>query len=200
MAETAKEPAKRPAAPGALALVQDFVNTYDAEDGADHLPSAEDLRAWLTTRGLLPDGDALSGADLRRAIEVREALRALLLANNGEALDPQAIATLNLAARHAGLVVRFSEDGSCALEPDVAGVEGALGRLLAIVHEAMLQGMWSRLKACRSDDCLWAFYDHSKNRSGAWCSMAVCGNRSKARAYRRRHAGPSGGERREDVV
>ncbi|HEV2869799.1 MAG TPA: CGNR zinc finger domain-containing protein, partial [Actinomycetota bacterium] len=31
------------------------------------------------------------------------------------------------------------------------------------------------------------FYDHSTNRSGTWCTMSVCGNRRKARAYRRRH-------------
>ncbi|MGH2778535.1 MAG: CGNR zinc finger domain-containing protein, partial [Actinomycetota bacterium] len=32
-----------------------------------------------------------------------------------------------------------------------------------------------------------AFYDHSKNRSGKWCTMRVCGNRAKTRAYRERH-------------
>jgi predicted RNA-binding Zn ribbon-like protein len=45
---------------------------------------------------------------------------------------------------------------------------------------------WDRLKACRLDDCQWVFYDHSKNRSRTWCSMRVCGNRAKARAYRER--------------
>jgi predicted RNA-binding Zn ribbon-like protein len=50
----------------------------------------------------------------------------------------------------------------------------------------MADGTWSRLKACRADDCLWAFYDGSRNHSAAWCSMASCGNRAKARAYRSR--------------
>jgi predicted RNA-binding Zn ribbon-like protein len=44
------------------------------------------------------------------------------------------------------------------------------------------------LKICTNDECQWAFYDHSRNRSGAWCTMAVCGNRMKGRAFRRRQA------------
>jgi predicted RNA-binding Zn ribbon-like protein len=51
----------------------------------------------------------------------------------------------------------------------------------------MANGTWERLKACAlHDTCEWAFYDWSKNRSGTWCDMKVCGNRSKARAYRER--------------
>jgi predicted RNA-binding Zn ribbon-like protein len=46
---------------------------------------------------------------------------------------------------------------------------------------------WERLKACRAEDCRWAFLDDAKNHSRAWCSMKVCGNRAKARAYRERH-------------
>ena len=63
----------------------------------------------------------------------------------------------------------------------------------AIVVDAMGVGTWSRLKPCRSHGCQWLFYDHSINRSGSWCTrmrwctMSVCGNRSKARVYRRRH-------------
>lgn len=45
----------------------------------------------------------------------------------------------------------------------------------------MLDGTWQRLKACR--ECSWAFYDHSKNVAGSWCSMKVCGGRVKQRAY-----------------
>jgi predicted RNA-binding Zn ribbon-like protein len=58
--------------------------------------------------------------------------------------------------------------------------------IVAIVYEAMVDGTWERLKVCPADDCQWAFYDESKNRSGTWCDMAVCGNRAKVRAYRER--------------
>jgi predicted RNA-binding Zn ribbon-like protein len=56
--------------------------------------------------------------------------------------------------------------------------------LLGILHEAQLTGHWARMKGCRQ--CGYAFYDRSKNRSAAWCAMAICGNRTKNRAYYRR--------------
>ena len=93
---------------------------------------------------------------------------------------------LNRLASNAPLTVRFQHDGLPTLEPDIAGVDGALARLLGIVFTAMTDGTWLRLKACRNDRCQKAFYDTSKNRSGAWCSMAGCGSRFKARAYRHR--------------
>src|SRR6266542_2387031 len=156
------EPGGRQPAPGRLAQVQQFVNTVDLEEGSDQLAEPELLRAWLAERELLDAGERLGAADLQRAAEVREALRALLHANAGEG--------------HAGL------------EPDAAGVEQALARLLAIVYGSMAEGTWSRLKACRNDECQWAFYDHSKNHSGRWCRMESCGNAMKARAYRRRRS------------
>ncbi len=61
-------------------------------------------------------------------------------------------------------------------------------RLAAIVADAAGTDEWSRLKACRRHSCLWAFYDHARNKSRAWCSMEVCGNREKARSFRQRHA------------
>ena len=89
--------------------------------------------------------------------------------------------------------VRFDPAGAALLEPEAAGVDGALGRLVAIVHATVAdRDAWKRLKACRLHTCEWAFYDHTKNRSGAWCNMAVCGNRAKARAYRERRAGVAG--------
>ncbi len=94
--------------------------------------------------------------------------------------------TLNRASKSARLEFRFGQDGRAALEPAVCGVDGALGRLLVAVHAAVEERTWVRLKACANPGCAWAFYDRSKNRSGRWCSMEVCGNRTKTRTYRRR--------------
>ena len=136
--------------------------------------------------GLLAAGVPVGAAGARRLLAVREALRSLLAANNGGALDAGAARVLDEAARRARLALRFGPGGSAALEPAAGGVDGALGRLLAIVANAMAAGTWPRLKACRAEGCRWAFYDHARNRSRAWCSMAVCGNRAKSRAYRAR--------------
>ena len=181
----------RAPAPGALGLVQAFINTSDWESGEDELLDPASLGAWLTAHGLA-GGGLVTAADLERALAVREGLRALALANNGEPLDPAPLERLNAIAGDARLRLAFRPDGGSWLEPAVGGVDAAIGRLLAIVFGAMTDGTWARFKACREDACRWAFYDHSKNRSGAWCSMAVCGNRTKTRAYRQRRRGDPG--------
>ena len=81
---------------------------------------------------------------------MREALRSLLLANNGEPHDPQARAVLDEAARRARLEPTFPPDGA-ALVPRADGVDAAIGRILAAAFAAMLDGSWARLKACRGE-------------------------------------------------
>lgn len=179
------------AAPGGLELVRSFVNTLDVETGDDELADEAALHRWLVERRLLERGAPVSPAALQRAVAVREGLRSLLRSNNGSTLDPDAIATLEAAVAWARLTVVFDDRGRISVEPDRPGVGGAVGRLLAIVSRAMSDGSWERLKACRAPDCSWAFYDQTRNRSGRWCSMAVCGNRAKVRAYRTRHGSPA---------
>ena len=179
------------AAPGRLEVVRGFVNSVDLEDDTEELSSPEALVAWLTAHELLGDGEEAEAglAHLRRAVAVREALRDLLLAQHDDGdPPPEAVATLEDAARRAQLALRFSLDGSVVPAPCCEGVDGAIGRLLAIVAAAQADGTWSRLKACPWDTCRWAFYDHSRNRSGVWCNMAVCGNRAKVKAFRERQA------------
>jgi predicted RNA-binding Zn ribbon-like protein len=181
-------------APRPLYLVQRFVNSVDLMDSkgkpspeTDELTSPEALRDWLAERDLMAPDEPVSEGDLRRALDVREGLRALLLANNGEPLDAAAVERLDRAASRAGMRVRFSLDDEPRLAPDAAGVDGALARLLGIVATSVCDDEWARLKACPREDCFWAFYDRTKNRSGRWCTMDVCGNVEKARAYRERH-------------
>jgi predicted RNA-binding Zn ribbon-like protein len=176
-------------APQPLELVQRFVNSVDLESGEDELTSPQELRAWLAERELLDPTDAVSAADLRRALDVREGLRALLMENNGMSADEQRVALLDAAAARAGVRVAFRPGAPPALAPSAKGVDGAIARLLAIVAGAVEQGQWERLKACPRDVCHWAFFDHSKNRSGRWCLMEVCGNVEKARAFRERRRG-----------
>jgi predicted RNA-binding Zn ribbon-like protein len=180
-------PGDREPAPGSLAVVQAFVNTVDREHGPDLFDDAAGLEEWLD-RHLL--AARVAAGDLERAREVREALRALLLANNGEPRDPSAQEVLERAARRARLEPVFPPDGA-GLAPRAEGVDAALGRILAAAFAAMLDGSWQRLKACPRDVCGWAFYDRSTNASATWCSMRVCGGRVKAGAYyrRRRAAG-----------
>ncbi len=173
--------------PLALEAVIDFINTLDVEGQVDSLTSPNELSSWLRSQDLLSDDGAdAQKADLRSAIELREALRALARANNGDQQCPDAWATLERAARAGKLSVHFDQGGLVDVRPEAAGITGALTLLLARVAEAVADGTWPRVKACRSPTCEWAFYDRSRNHSAVWCEMAVCGNRTKVRAYRKR--------------
>jgi predicted RNA-binding Zn ribbon-like protein len=178
------EPGDRAPAPGPLRLVQLFVNTNDLETGPDLLPDPAALRAWLADHDLAVE--TVSEEDHARAIALREAIRELVCANAGLPHDPAAADLVNEIG--AGLRPVLDPPAT-RLEPTAGGIDGALGRIVAAIHAAIAEGTWERLKACERDICRWAFYDHSKNRSGHWCSMAVCGQREKnRRAYRRRRA------------
>ena len=156
--------------------MQRFVNTVDYEHGREMLHSPQRLRVLLVELGLLKPRARVGGADLDRALELRERLRALALANNGVRTDVVLEADLRATV----------SAGRGALDPARRDVDGAFADLVGIVYTAIADGTWPRLKACRRDVCGWLFYDRSRNRSARWCQMAVCGNRTKTRAYRSR--------------
>jgi predicted RNA-binding Zn ribbon-like protein len=178
------------AAPGRLELVRRFVNSRNIETGDEAFDTAAGATDWLRAADLLPAGTEATAADVARTVEVREALRELLLANHGpDAAPDDAVAVLNRALRRAGQSVAFTTTRGWITEPTAPAVDAAIGRLLGVVVQAMADGSWPRLKACVNDECQWAFYDRSRARSGKWCQMGVCGNRAKQRAWRTRHPG-----------
>ncbi len=191
------QPGGRQQAPGDLALVQAFVNShYDIEvkGGGELLASPAMLRDWLAARGLIDRRERLTNRDVDRAVAVREGMRALAFANNGEPLDPGAIDAMRRASEGARTEIRLEPDAPRFVADSAGGIDAALGSLLAITARAMIDGSWSRLKACPGRDCGWAFYDRSRNQSSHWCSMKVCGDREKARVYyRRKTRGETGG-------
>jgi predicted RNA-binding Zn ribbon-like protein len=168
------------AAPEPLRLVQLFVNTVDLEHEREWLSGPRALESWARDRQLVAPGTRFTRSDLRRALELREAFRALLRGEPAAHVS----AVVEEAARSARLTVELDRTGHARLEPQAGGIDGVCGRLVAVAFTAMLDGSWKRLKACRN--CRWAFFDESKNRSARWCSMELCGNRLKTRAYRRR--------------
>jgi predicted RNA-binding Zn ribbon-like protein len=188
-ADVSAEPS-RPPAPDPLETVRRFVNTLDVESGEDAFAEARGVKAWFVEHELLDASARVTIADQRRVVELREALRQLLLANNGVPLEPGAVDVLNGFAGRAPLEARFDATGTIGVTGHSGGIDGALGQLLAVVVQSVADGTWTRLKACREDECQWAFYDRSRNRSAQWCVMAVCGNRNKSRSYRERQRSP----------
>ena len=64
--------------------------------------------------------------------------------------------------------------------------------LLPLLAAALLEaggGDRARVRECAGEGCTLWFRDASKTGRRRWCSMAVCGNRAKAAAYRARRAG-----------
>ncbi len=180
--------------PEEVRVVNEFLNTLDLErfgeraekpdEEREEFRSPERLKAWLVGRGLLGEDEPVSEADRELAVEVRDALRSAAAANTG-ATDKRSAAS-DLSFGELPLVVRLGEGSKPELASWEGGVKGALGRILADVAVAAAKGTWARMKICAAEDCRWAYYDHSKSRTGRWCSMQVCGNRHKTRRYRMR--------------
>ncbi|MFG2574348.1 CGNR zinc finger domain-containing protein [Streptomyces sp. NPDC048481] len=164
----------RSAAPGALALVESLVNTLDVASGADALDTARGRERF----GLAED-------EVEQARTLRESLRAALLAHAGHP-PHRAVTPLGELLASAPLVIAVDEhDGSARLAP--SGPDGGaplLSRTAAAVAQALVDGTWTRLKACEAATCHWAYYDRSPAGRGRWCSMQVCGARAKMRRYR----------------
>ena len=175
--------------PAELAKLHAFVNTFDLETNIDTVADEAALKRWLIDQGLLARSAKVTGADVRKAHELREAVRTVLMANDGHPVAPKAVATLNRRLESLPLHIHFNTDAQPEVASVASGVDGALAQLVAGIPAAVASGSWSRLKVCANDTCQWAFYDHSKNRSGRWCSMRVCGNRVKTRTYRARTSG-----------
>ncbi|WP_406436537.1 CGNR zinc finger domain-containing protein [Streptomyces sp. NBC_00631] len=162
---------ERSPAPGGLALVEALVNTLDLASGADALDTA-DGRARL----------GITEPELSPARALRESLRAALLAHAGYP-PHRAVTPLSELLAQAPLHVAVDPaDGSAALTP--ADPDPLLSRIAAAVATALVEGTWTRLKACEADSCHWAYYDRSPAGRGRWCSMQVCGAREKMRRYR----------------
>ena len=174
-------------APMPLLVVQSFVNTREADSGVDLLDDPGSARLWLRDAGLLDDAEE---ADLVTVRELREAIRALLVHNGGGAFpDDSTLRALRAFAQSSRLRPVIISGGSIELRPDETVGTGGLARLLLIIRDAQRDGTWQRLKACRNPDCRWAYYDRSHAGRGAWCDMAVCGNRIKNRNLRSRRSG-----------
>ncbi len=173
-----------PDVPPPIAVVRDFVNTTDPELGTDDLSTPAELGRYLTERGLTTGGAEARAVDLDAALRLRAGLRRALELNH----DGTQSALPELAEVLAGLPVTltWTPEGTALTTTD-ASVRGGLARIAIAAHEAAAAGIWWRLKICAWDECEWAFYDHSKNRSRHWCEYG-CGNKVKTRAYRARRA------------
>jgi predicted RNA-binding Zn ribbon-like protein len=166
-------------------LVKAFANTIDLQDRTDELVDRKRAARWLADHGLLDGPVRLGAADHCDLLALRGGVRdALGVDGSSVEMRRAAEAVLRELPLHAGL-------GGSAIMPSAAlrGARRAMAALSVAWSELAVTGEVARLKRCADDTCGWVFWDVSRNNSRRWCTMRVCGNRSKARAYTARQRG-----------
>jgi len=171
-----------PPVPADIAIVREFVNTTDYETQSDDLTTTAELTAYLYDGKLMPKRSRATADDLALARLLRRGLRRALELNHEDESKPipeleSALERLPITMEWAGSRVRIVSNSD--------GVRGGLAEIALAMQRAVAEGIWWRLKICSSDECEWAYYDKSKNKSRNWCEYG-CGNKLKMRAYRAR--------------
>ena len=166
----------RPLAGEPLALA--LLNTQWMAAGTpmDLLATPEGTRGWLKAVGL----PAAPGPEARQALlQARQAIRDVVSGHGGAAAADR----LNAVLSHGHLRLSLGPDlvpeqtletGEAAWRPAVM----AAANLLDLLRQAP-----GRIRSCEHPDCVLWFYDTTRNGTRRWCSMAVCGNRAKARRH-----------------
>ncbi len=174
-------------APEGLELIRKFVNTLDIEEGTDALVDDERAAEWLSDQGFVYPRESSTGANAAYLRELRAALREALAANHsGSLLTEETATALNEAITRSNLTPVVDTDATVVLRSHSGHLDRLVGALVEQMTSAMSEGTWKRLKICSNDRCQWAFYDRSPARSGKWCSMSICGNRTKQQSWRQR--------------
>jgi predicted RNA-binding Zn ribbon-like protein len=166
----------RPLAGEPLAL--DLLNTQWMAAGtpADLLATPEGTRAWLTAVGL----PTAPEPETRQALlQARQAIRDVVSGHSGAAGADR----LNAVLSHGHLRLSLGLDmvPEQTLEASEAAWQPAVmaaANLLDLLRQAP-----GRIRSCEHPDCVLWFYDTTRNGTRRWCSMAVCGNRAKARRH-----------------
>lgn len=162
-------------------LLVAYANSVDHDEGTDDLTTPAELSRWLRGHGLLSQEVRSTPADLALALRLRDALHRAMVGNHDGASDLTALEGVG----HELPLQIGQVNGRPGLRPHWDGVRGALTQVLVAVNEAVADDTWRRLKICSSDECAWAFFDGTKNRSRTYCEWG-CGNKIKSRNYRAR--------------
>ena len=160
-----------------VALLLEVLDSTPRTDGRAEDSFADDnaTSAWLAGHGLAHGRPEVQ--DLRR---VRDLLQGVV---RNEL--PASVLSADLEGVHRLPVL--DEDG---LRWQLMGADGAPARLVLAWAAVELEAP-GRLRPCENHDCRRFLLDRSRNNTGRWCSMEVCGNRMKARRHRARAAGPA---------
>jgi predicted RNA-binding Zn ribbon-like protein len=180
----------------------DFVNTELVVNGqpTDLLPSFEALISWLVQAGLMTDAEVerVEQEGSRHGLETlkkAKAFRAIMRAMAerlaaGNPVSQAAVDAVNQALRH-----RLGYPQICRrrgvferkYQAEFRNSNPVLGLLAEAATDLLIACDPSLVKKCQNPECVLFFYDTTKNHARHWCSMSLCGNRSKVAAHYHRH-------------
>jgi predicted RNA-binding Zn ribbon-like protein len=189
-------------------LVLDFINTQIVLNGRpiDLLATFSDLVAWLVHVHLLTGEEAkkIEGQWGRQAegIQTVEQARAFRVTLRemveqiaaGRPVPPAAIEAINEMLRYRigyPQLTRRSGKFEQGYQVEFQEANQLLGLLAEAASNLLCTCDFSLIKKCQNPLCVLFFYDTSKNHARHWCSMTICGNRSKVAAHYRRHRSQS---------
>lgn len=182
---------------GELAFVHDLMNTV-----AGGKPNRADLFADLESAQQWLDASLSSLASVtespRQEIELTaddlDGLRALRADLRHVATSSQAgpDGEPDVSLHTASAALQLNADGQVVLRPRGTGARLLSSLTLSLVLRAQSADTWRRLKLCRNPKCAAAFYDKSRNNSGVWHDVRVCGNAANLRASRARRSAAAG--------
>jgi predicted RNA-binding Zn ribbon-like protein len=189
------------------ALGLNFLNSIatPVDTAIDWIDDGEGYLSWLEQAHLVP-GDVLRDMKVNalpgeldkvayQARSLREWFRGFVLQHQGSPLTVEALAELtplNRLLERDEIFTRIApfltEQGAFELQtlrrwrnPDafLLPVGEALARLVCTED-------FSNVKACEGPACTLLFADHTRRHARRWCTMAICGNRAKQAAHRKR--------------
>jgi predicted RNA-binding Zn ribbon-like protein len=151
-----------------------LLNTTPVVDGAptDDLEDRDRARKWLASAG----GQG-TDPELRHVLEVRAMLQAIVRGEQPpEVLAPALRGAVRYPAISGGEIT-----WTLSVPP-----ERELAIRAVLTWDALAKQSPGRLRPCDNDQCHLFLIDRSKAGTARWCSMAICGNRMKARRHRRK--------------
>ncbi|MHA6531197.1 CGNR zinc finger domain-containing protein [Paenibacillus sp. BAC0078] len=185
-------------------LWDDFINSYwrdwrtgDRSKDRDKLEEPEWLADWLKQHSLpaaLPPEPA--------ELEQLQQLRGLLWDEvqklvQGHAPDKTLLEQLNVYMSQGPTIRQIVWNGDGKAEISLLPQRADWGQVMAEITSsfaaAVLEKETSRFRICENPDCLWVYYDDTRNRSKRYCDDKLCGNLMKVRRFRaRKKAGDKG--------
>ena len=189
----------------------DFANTRSWRGSADtveRLGDADALVAWIgraaldrgpaaTERGPAAGGpDGMAGPVLYGgAISIREAIyrvfHAIAEGNPPAGRDAAALSKWIAEAPARSDLVPIGERFGWKVTRPLSGSVRLLAPVLWSAGDLLVDAARERVRRCANDECLWLFFDDSRNGTRLWCDMTTCGNRAKARRFYARSQGRS---------